>query len=245
MITVVDVLRHDGISGAPGLSLSREQAAAITQHVKDSVCTDHHVFGAGGRTAPAGDVWGDADWPVLGLAPDVAMRAPHYLTWALSGYEIAADYFGEEPLIYSTNVFVTQPSPRQYRDTHGWHRDRENPRMLVMFLYGTDVISPDDGAHLYEAGSHCDPDGGENYNGYQPTRPVRTITGLAGTTFFIDPHGVHMGMRPTTRPRLLIWTRWCAASSTAGAQGPVPRALVGDGYPDDPMLQAALRLIVA
>lgn len=244
MTGFLDDLRRDGVAVAPEL-LPADQVDALASHLKRSACVDDHVFERGRHHAIADQVWGNEDWPVLGFENHLVVTAPHYVSWALSGYPTAAAILGGDPVIYSTSAFVTQPSPRHYRDTHDWHRDRENPNMLVMFMYGTDVQAPEDGAHLYEAGSHSDVDRGENYNGYHPTRPLKTVIGLAGTTFFIDPRGIHMGQRPDAKPRMLVWARWCAGSCIDGAQGPVPRAMIASEWPQDERLQRALRLVVA
>jgi hypothetical protein len=242
MTDIAEELRRDG--AAVGEPLSAGKLEALLHHLKQAPCSDNHTFGSGRRRARLDEVWGNPGWPMMGLDRDEVLAAPHYLTWALGSYDIAADYFGEEALLYSISAFVTQPSPHHYRDTHDWHRDRDNPRMLVAFMYGTDVESFDDGAHLYEIGSHRDEDRGENYNGYRPARPTRTVLGPAGTTFFIDPHGCHMAPRPQRRPRLLIWARWCAASCTDGMEGPFSRDLAAQEWPREERLQQALRMIV-
>jgi hypothetical protein len=75
-------------------------------------------------------------------------------------------------------------------------------------MYGTDVLTLEDGAHHYEIGSHLDIDGDENYNEYVPTREVTAILGAAGTVFMSDPFGIHLGRRPEHKPRLLIVARY-------------------------------------
>lgn len=243
---MIDDLLRDGVAVAPDYDVSPAKATELVEHLKDSWCSDDHVFGRdlGQRKDYANRIWGNPDWPIIGFQKPDVITAPNYLPWALKGVAVAEHYFGEEALLYCTSAFVTQPSHRWYRDTHDWHRDRENPCMLVMFMYATNVPTPDAGAHLYEVGSHRDADKGENYNGYQPRRPIRTITGPAGTTFFMDPRGIHMGIRPTAAPRALVWARYCAASCRDGAQDTVPRALIECHWPTTEREQRALAAIV-
>ena len=243
MFALTSLLKTDGI--APLSGMFRGQVDELVDHLKLGQCANDHVFDRGKQHDQVSNVWGNPDWPILGLQNEWVLMAPHYLEWALGFYDIAAEYFNDEPLIYSTSGFITQPSPHHYRDTHDWHRDRDNPRMLAAFLYGTRVEALEDGAHLYEVGSHSDADGGENYNGYYPTRPIKTMLGPAGSAFVTNPFGIHMATRPTTHPRVLLWARWLPASGVPdGVQGSVPRAEIEHVFPQNERLQRALRLIV-
>jgi hypothetical protein len=118
-----------------------------------------------------------------------------------------------------------------------------------MFVFGVDVLEIEDGAHFYQRGSHRLRDDQLGYHFMFPTDSVlETVTGRAGTTFLTDTFGFHMGQRPTTKPRLLLWARW-GVSNPPESYGwdqlrPASSALLGDRYPQDPELREAIRLVV-
>ena len=56
---------------------------------------------------------------------------------------IAEKYLGTVPILYSINTFRTLPKKLAF--THGFHRDVENIKMLVFFIFWTDT-NKDDGA---------------------------------------------------------------------------------------------------
>lgn len=182
------------------------------------------------------EVWGKGEWPMFCHSMTDIVRAPTFFEYALMGYGTARDYFGEEPRLYSMNCFWTQPATSNYADTHSWHRDADDRKQLAMFLYGTDVLDPADGAHLYQRGTHRLVDGSVDHlfndtsspqnpapqinaaqaimdaalgrPGDQPSPEiVETVTGQAGQMFFTDPCGLHMGIRPQ-RGRMFAWSRW-------------------------------------
>lgn len=57
--------------------------------------------------------------------------------------KIATEYLGTIPKIYSINTFVTVPGKKAF--THDFHRDIDNIKWLVVFIYWTQTY-PDDGA---------------------------------------------------------------------------------------------------
>lgn len=244
-MTVFDELVRDGIAASESHSLSAEKINALFANLWNVPCTPgNHTHQNGNDLFKLGEVWEKDGWSMAGLKREEVLAAPNYLTWALSGYDLAKEYFNEEPMIYSVSAFVTRPSQQFYRDTHDWHRDRDQSKMMVSFMYGTNIDQVEDGAHQYETGSHLDQDRGENYNGYKPSRPVKTVIGPAGTTFFTDPHGCHMAPRPKHRPRMLIWARWAPARVVDGGEISVPLALVVHEWPSEKHLQRALGAII-
>ena len=57
--------------------------------------------------------------------------------------KIAEEYLGVVPKIFSINTFNTLPGQKAF--THNFHRDIDNLKWLVVFIYWTNT-SPDDGA---------------------------------------------------------------------------------------------------
>lgn len=226
---------------------------------------------------PFTEVSGKGEWPMFCHSMTDMVRAPYFFEYALSGFDVARDYFGETPRLYSMNCFWTQPASTQYADTHSWHRDADDRKQLAMFLYGTDVIDLADGAHMYQRGTHRLVDGSVDHlfnDASSPQNPaplinaaqaimdaalgrpadqpppgvVTTMTGPAGTTFFTDPCGLHMGVRPV-KPRMFAWARWGVSTLPASYvwdhMSPVDKSVLGDRYPTDPAMQEVVRLVVA
>lgn len=246
---MIDELRRDGVAVLPQ-GLTPQQANDIEDWFSTCTVTNAHVWAKGTQFA-AMSATRELGWPMWTCHMEAAVLAPHLFEAILQTRGIAWDYFGEEPLLYSMNAFWTQRSPQVYDDTHSWHRDCDDRKQLVVFVYGSDVDVPEDGAHLYQVGTA---NVGDNDLGYHFTAPppekVRTIRGPAGTVFLSDTRGLHMGVRPQTgNRRCLMWGRWgvtCPPESYGWDKlSPVDRRLLDDRYPADPELQHAIRLVVA
>ena len=166
-------------------------------------------------------------------------------------HTLAADYFQEEPFIYSVNAFWKKP-----KGAPGWHYDEDDRKQLVMFMYGTDVPTDDDGVHAYVTGSHLwdrpklKPwhNVQEDVSGPLPADwPVHRFHGPAGTTFLTDTRGLHNGFPPVRAPRLLLWSRWGVSKPPVTYKNdelsPVPWRMVTKQKPN-PVIQNRTQLVV-
>lgn len=143
------------------------------------------------------------------------LSAPGLFDAIAQYHSLAAEYFDEEPILYSVNAFWKKP-----KGAPGWHHDTDDgPKQMVMFMYGTDVLDGAGGVHAYVTGSHLwerekmKPwhNVQEDVSGPLPADwPVHHIYGKAGTSFITDTRGLHNGLPPKQMPRLLLWARWCA-----------------------------------
>lgn len=236
---IVERLRSAGIA-AVYPPLGRDQAAAIHEHLRSAPTYPGHVrvYGDGvsrswEECAERFDVWCHD--------METVVTAPHLWDMVISLLPAAGCYLDAPPRLYSLNAFWTRASeeaPR--RDLQTWHRDRDDERFLAMFLYGTDVLEPADGPHLFKRGTHEGAEDGE----------VESVYGPAGTAFLADTRGLHMGMQPTSqRPRLLIWARWCVSerpwSYDQDRLSPVPATRLGDRYPKDRNVRDLVKLVTA
>lgn len=203
----IDLFRRDGIAKS-SVGFPQREVQQLYMHLLNCSVANHHVYALGTKTTIAEDAIGDESWPIMGHNEQDVLEAPNFLNYMERWRSVARQYFGSPAYFASTHAFWTQPASLHYGPTHDWHRDRCDGKQFTVFVYGTDVLLPDDGAHLYEEGSHLDADNGEDYNGYLPTRPVRVMTGHHGTTFAVDTFGIHMGLRPQRGPRLLLVARW-------------------------------------
>ena len=175
-------------------------------------------------------------------APEDILRAPHFFEFAMQFTDTARTYLGHEPLLYSVNAFTTYPVEGPMNpDIQEWHRDKDDSQFLALFVYLTDVLHEEDGAHLFKAGTQTHPSivDGE----------IQTVLGPAGTAFLADGRGLHMGIRPSSRPRTIAWARWGVSDPPASyrwdKQSPVSRHVLGDRYPVDVNRQASVRLVVS
>lgn len=181
------------------------------------------------------------------------LAAPGMFEVITRALPIVESYFGEAALLYSVNAFWKKPD-----GAPGWHHDSDDgDKQLVMFMYGTDVLSDDDGVHAHVTGSHLWPrdklkpwhNVQEDVSGPLPADwPVHRFYGPAGTTFLTDTRGLHNGFAPVKDPRLLVWARWCSkggppASYKNDEIKPVTwRRIVAEK--PDPQIRWATRLVV-
>ena len=147
------------------------------------------------------------------------LKGPGLMQELLPMTMLAAEYFGEEPLLYSVNAFWK----KSFSDAD-WHFDQDDRKIFVMFMYGSDILVKEDGPHAYVKGSHTWSEESKDWLHTSKQQPasaaVETFYGPAGTCFFTDTRGLHKGHAPKETPRLLIWARW-------GVSDP-PHAYIGD-----------------
>lgn len=236
----MDALRRDGIVEVP-LGLGAGQAWDIRRHLRGCWCYPGHVKVYGDRVARSFndtrrvfDVWCHDMEDVV--------RAPHVWDLVASMMPAVGRYLEAPPRLYSMNAFWTRPSYRAAQpDIQEFHRDADDLRFLVMFVYGTDVLLDDDGPHRFIPGSHLE---AEDF-----IRPCTSIYGRAGTVFLADTRGLHMGEKPCRGDRLVLWARWGVSDRPqtydTDQLHSVSRSVLGDKYPRDPVIQDQIKLVVA
>ena len=116
---------------------------------------------------------------------DAIVNCPHLIKPALDYADLAEWYLGQEPVVYSANIWWSFPGGRVEPVVQGWHRDVDDTKFLVIYFYLSDVDA--DGAHLYKSG---------------------VITGPIGQMFIEDGSELHKGNHPKKRPRLAAWVRF-------------------------------------
>lgn len=246
-MTTADILREKGIARLG--TLSPYKIGDVMQHLHGHEVINAHVW-AKGKERPQllTTALAMKAWPAMCHTMEAIVTAPHFFTEALKTYDIAKEYFGEEPLLYSMNAFWTQPvfNGSIYHDTHGWHRDGDDRKQLVVFLYGTNTTKMENGGHQYQEGSqhHSDGDLGYHFTSPPPEKIIDMV-GCAGTMFMEDTSGLHMGHRPN-QPRCIMWARWGVTDAPESYRwdelSPVDKSKVA-AYPTDEALQSAVRLV--
>jgi len=224
---VIAELTADGIVGVPPMAGAAEMLAYLNTRPQ----YHGHVKGASVARHQPGN---STCW-----APEDILRAPHFVEFVLGLTAAAKAYLGQVPLLYSVNAFTTYPIAGPMNpDIQDWHRDKDDVRFVALFVYLTDVREMTDGAHLFKLRTHHGAGDG----------PQWAVFGAAGTAFLADTRGLHMGVRPTEKPRTMAWARWCVSDPPASyrwdKQQPCPREVMGARYPADPAVQASMRLVV-
>jgi len=191
-----------------------------------------HVKGASVAAQPAGS---STCW-----APEDVLRAPYFFEFALKFAGDVNEYLGQPGLLYSVNAFTTYPlNGPPNPDIQDWHRDKDDVRFMALFVYLTDVLYENAGAHLFQEGTQHGAEHGITC----------AICGPAGTAFLADTRGIHMGVRPAYVPRTMAWARWGVSDPPASyrwdKQQPCSKDVLGDRYPSDPVLRESIRLVVA
>ena len=202
----LQALRADGIAMLPRL-LSRAQIDAIHAYLRNRPLSPH------GRATPL--FLADAPPPELRMAEyslaDV-LGCPHLLELANSAplLRLAAQYIGCKPTISAIGLRWSYPREGVGTGLQGFHRDCDDWRFIKVFAYLTDV---DEGAgpHVYVSGSHRErssvrlaPYADEEVAARYGQQKMVRVTGPAGTFFAVDTHGVHKGLMPSSKPRLLL-----------------------------------------
>jgi hypothetical protein len=127
---------------------------------------------------------------------------------------MAANYIGCKPTISSLGVRWSFPSAEPPESTQKLHRDPDDWRFVKLFIYLTDV-DQEAGPHVYALGSHktaATLKAGFYTRAAVESRygrdNVRAIVGPRGTAFIADTHGIHMGLPPSFKPRLILQVQY-------------------------------------
>lgn len=138
------------------------------------------------------------------------LKGPGLLDFLMPLTEEAEDYFdGESALLYSINAFWKKPGGHEQ-----WHNDTDDRKIFALFMFGTDILTREDGTHGYIPGSHkwsIEEKQPYNENIKQPDeKDAVYFYGPAGTWFITDTWGLHNGVAPAQgKPaRMLLWSRW-------------------------------------
>lgn len=197
-------LYWDGIIRLPW-SLPSDNVSSFADHLREQPVYQGHVIAHGDGNPIAFEH--SKHLETVSYRMESVLSAPAFLEFALQFTDLAEAYLGSFPRLYSFNAFWTRPGPSEPNvHIQQWHRDRDDRRFLVLFLYGTDVLTDEQGPHLLAKGTHRTPD-----DGNRPPRwgePVERVYGAAGTMFLADASALHMGIKPQSGERLLAWARW-------------------------------------
>jgi len=150
-------------------TLDVDRVGTLLDYFSNKPCFNAHVVARSdqvGRTLDSGA----SDHPFGSFLPEDVIAAPYLLELANSPsmLSLAAGYLGCTPSLYSMNAWWSFPGhPPELSMTQGFHRDEDDYKNCVLFLYLTDV-DKGTGAHEYIRHTH---------------RPELVKEILEGTTF--------------------------------------------------------------
>lgn len=236
MERLLDELREYGIVRWPQ-PIDRDVIGDITDKLRKAPCYNGHVrVYSNGKPHKFDEMTGLGYSVWCHHMRDIVLSPLFEIACGMT--PIAAEYLEAKPHLYSLNGFWVAPADAPMRDLQTWHRDKDDERFLCLFVYGTDVRDYRDGPHCYKRCSHT----GE-------AKDVISVCGPAGTMFFSDGRGLHMGAVPTRGERLLLWARWGISERPASydwdALEAVDKRLLGERYPTDEKMQDIIKLVVA
>ncbi|HEY4077850.1 MAG TPA: phytanoyl-CoA dioxygenase family protein [Rhizomicrobium sp.] len=150
---------------------------------------------------------GTADYPL-----DTVLGCPAVVDLVNSAaiLSLVGAYLGCSPTLSSIGLRWSFPSTGEACDVQRFHRDPDDWRFVKLFVYLTDVDA-DSGPHIYVKGSHRTSHGARAHF-YERDKlaarygaaSITSVTGSSGTAFIADTSGIHMGMPPKNRPRLML-----------------------------------------
>lgn len=245
-----ETLNASGVYPLPEPVLNAAELAAIRGHLAQTVVYRSHVAKqAKELPKPFEQIHGRGVWPMYCHHMHDVVRAPALLAAAIRFTPLVTDYFGEPALLFSLNAYWSQPSAQTHKSTHQWHRDEDDRKFLALMIYGTDVEAPEDGAHCWLPGTQPDRIAPGTPSVEYCAAHRQIVLGCAGTGFLTTGRSLHLGLKPTTRPRLMLWARWGVSDPPPAYQWdlltPLPFARLPAGaYPQDAEMQKAIRLVV-
>jgi Phytanoyl-CoA dioxygenase (PhyH) len=141
------------------------------------------------------------------------VKAPHVLEIANSPevLDIVGAYFGCKPTISLMTAWWSVPSHEGAQEAENFHRDYDDLKFAKLFVYLTDV-DEESGPHFFVKGSHNSDSliwrkryqDKEVLESFPEKSDHLTLTGKAGTAFIETTFGLHRGVPPLSKPRLLL-----------------------------------------
>lgn len=200
---LTSVLFKDGFLPL-GQALTPTQCQDIHEYLADKILVDNRGRGNTFQLAfrPPGTKLAD-------YSLETVVNCPHILGLAneLNFINLATEYLGFTPTITNLALRWSFPADGPAGEVQAFHRDSEiGTFKILIYLTDVDLAS---GPHMYVLKTHHDRMTFRMrlYTDQEIDRQYKKIivvTGLAGTAFAIDTKGIHKGVPPLERARLLL-----------------------------------------
>jgi hypothetical protein len=193
-----------------GRVLSAGDVASVRAAIEDKPCYDGYEPALGRQLFPLADAPPACANANFRWQDVVAL--PQLMRVANDPGILAAvqEFLGGAPTISDIAMWWSIVRDGTGKDSQLFHRDVDEFRFCKLFIYLTDV-GPDGGPHVYVQGSasswKCLPI--QRYTDEQVEAafgPGQTVTFCepAGSAFLVNTYGVHKGLAPTGKPRLIF-----------------------------------------
>ena len=250
--------RTDAIPDAVVTELKREGLAMVTDHLGPTGASCEHIarfFSEQQVVGPTGRLMRLDEVPEGAVAAayplDTVLACPEVLEIVNSPLmlDIGARYLGCAPTLSSLGVRWSFPQAATAMDTQHFHRDLDDWRFLKLFIYLTDVDA-ESGPHVYVKGSHkvaaemraqlYEQAALERRYGH---KNLHTVLGPRGTAFIAATDGIHRGVPPVSKPRLILQAQYSLLPVFAFRYQPV--ALPATRRMAEPINAYVNRLLIA
>lgn len=224
-----------------GAMFDRRQLDEIHAYLKDKLLISRTDDSVRFRLEAAPEGVTIADY----LRADI-LACPHVLELANRPelLQLAQSYIGCKPTISAVLLRWSFPCDKPGAGVQAFHRDADDWRFVKLFIYLSDV-DRGAGPHVYVRGSqHTDgkvrqkPMSDDSVERRFGPDMMTVVTGAAGFGFLADTFGVHKGMVPRERPRLMLQIQYSLLPVYAYDYAPEPYQgpLVLDPYVNRLML---------
>jgi Phytanoyl-CoA dioxygenase (PhyH) len=237
-------LMADGIAMLPRLWTDTE-ISEVRQYFEAMDCADPYRPEHGRFKAPAN---APADTHVALFDNAQVAHSPHCLQLANHPEILAAvaNMLGAKPTISYMAAWWSIPDRGEPEEAELFHRDVDDLRFAKLFVYLTDVTQ-ENGPHMFVKGSHRSEELSERIR-YDDAmveaafgkNDMLTLTGSAGTMFLENTFGLHRGVPPASKPRLIFQVLYSLEQYIGGPRKPV-REIVNpfEGLELDPYINRA------
>lgn len=232
-------LNTDGYAPLPNI-ISQEQISDLKEYFSKKLAYNPYRPEAKKFKAPENVPEGTH---VAHFSNEDVVNAPHFLSIANNPAVISAvgQTLGAKPTISSMATWWSIAHGEAAQHAELFHRDVDDLRFIKMFIYLTDV-DENSGPHVFVRGSQrvnkltelrrlTDEEVAATFG----AENILRFTGPAGTAFLENTYGIHRGVPPTKRPRLLMQVLYSLAEYIHGPKRPIaPYVATQNGVPLDP-----------
>ncbi len=222
--------------------LSRTEIKEVLAYISDKACRDPYRPHLGTFKAPA-EV--PPETHVSHYSNETILDAPHLLRVANDPKVLAIveGVLGAKPTIGAMRLWWSTPSASgEPEHAEKFHRDVDDLRFLKLFVYLTDV-DDEAGPHIYAAGSHRRNElnritryEDQEVEAVMGRDAIRRFKGPAGTSFIENTYGLHRGLPPTSRPRLVFQPLYTLRPVIYGPKAPLRTLNSSDPQGLDPYI---------
>jgi hypothetical protein len=162
---------------------------------------------------------------------EIVARAPHAFAIANDDTVLGAvsEMLGAKPTISYMTAWWSLPADGTAQQAENFHRDVDDWRFVKLFCYLTDVDETA-GPHVFVLGSHRANRLTEirRFSDDEVTNTfgagnIHRFSGPAGTAFLENTYGVHRGVPPSKKPRLIFQVLYSLRPIFYGPKIPVVR----------------------